>query len=708
MNTAYPSAPSVLESQLTHHLLPPQQREGDDQSVAALQEQYLRHLTQDRLVQGGYIPNLVPILLWNRPSSGSRQASPAGPGAICPSSDPGSPSSRLRRPAEEVLTPAVAKTKSMPASRGFFRRGSLRSSVVNIAAAALGAGALSLPRAMYYSGILWGPLLMIVLAALSILSIRVIVQLVELSGKDSYEEIAKEAIGPWFALLVEVNIVLFCFGTAVAYMITVGQVLDATFGDAEPGSWLSSLTQSNTVLLWTTAFVLLPLSLLDSINDLRFASLAGVSCILYLILVVLYVFAKQSVSPTSPHCTQDFGMRAARQCAIVSARELWLGDVDSFTALQPKGGITGFIQSTSEGIPGRGVVARTEVKEPNVPSIYTEQRARQCIFFNYKSTKGRDFGLSLATELFCVAFFQLAMHCGSHEFAPILQGFALAVLIFIAGHVSGLAAGTLLPDGEKYLLAGNGGPGCLDRSTIPSDVTGTMIIQWEFVMTCMLVYSSLMCGLDTPASCGSFTPVVAGLAMVACSGSGGQYTGASLNPARVVGPLVVLGCGAQTVPLYLLGQFAGAILAVALVAATARTGPLNPQVSKPALGLSDREAWRLWLTGSPPSRLRGMNTETVETIHDYHLQLLHFHEGKPTEAFQRSSTSDLQRLFGVNAHACQRTSASASQIAEPGSLTEASREVALMLQHPEITLRETMPDTSPMDIFRSCTDEEVV
>ena len=62
---------------------------------------------------------------------------------------------------------------------------------------------------------------------------------------------------------------------------------------------------------------------------------------------------------------------------------------------------------------------------------------RQCIFFNYKSTKGRDFGLSLATELFCVAFFQLAMHCGSHEFAPILQGFALAVLIFIAGHVSG-------------------------------------------------------------------------------------------------------------------------------------------------------------------------------------------------------------------------------------------------------------------------------
>ncbi|OLP94784.1 Vacuolar amino acid transporter 2 [Symbiodinium microadriaticum] len=339
MNPAYPSAPSVLQSQLNHGLLPREQREDGDSSVAAIQEEYLRHLSQDRLVQGGYVPNLVPILLWDRPATGVCRQAPPGAGPI---SDPGSP--RRRLPVGDPITPAVAKTKSQPASRGFFRRGSLRSSIVNIAAAALGAGALSLPRAMYYSGIIWGPLLMIILAVLSIMSIRLIVQLVELSGKDSYEEIAKEAIGPWFALLVEVNIVLFCFGTAVAYMITVGQVshqvLDAAFGDAPAGSWLSSLTQSNTVLLWTTALVLLPLSLLDSINDLRFASLAGVTCILYLILVVLYVFAKQSISPT-------------------------LTDSDSFAALSPKGGITGCFKMLSLSI-------FAFCCQPNVPSIYTE------------------------------------------------------------------------------------------------------------------------------------------------------------------------------------------------------------------------------------------------------------------------------------------------------------------------------------------------
>ena len=27
-------------------------------------------LSKDRLVQGGYVPNLVPILLWDRPATG--------------------------------------------------------------------------------------------------------------------------------------------------------------------------------------------------------------------------------------------------------------------------------------------------------------------------------------------------------------------------------------------------------------------------------------------------------------------------------------------------------------------------------------------------------------------------------------------------------------------------------------------------------------
>ncbi|CAJ1384384.1 unnamed protein product [Effrenium voratum] len=291
----------------------------------AVRASYLQRLAQDRLVQGGYVPDLMPILTWT-------------------SEDVRLDEEPERHTTAEALISPPAESPTKGGRKSFLRPGSMRSSVVNISAAALGAGALALPRAMYYSGILWGPLLMLLLAALSVLSIRVIVQLVELSGKNSYEEIAKAAFGPCFALLLEVNIVLFCFGTAVAYMITVGQisqqVLDAAFGHlADPA--LSSLMDPNTVLILTTLLVLLPLSLLDRINDLRFASFAGVSCILYLIFVVGYVFASQRISPT----------------------------LTGFDALQPKGGITGCFKMLSTSI-------FAFCCQPNVPSIYTELEAK--------------------------------------------------------------------------------------------------------------------------------------------------------------------------------------------------------------------------------------------------------------------------------------------------------------------------------------------
>ena len=40
----------------------------------------------------------------------------------------------------------------------------------------------------------------------------------------------------------------------------------------------------------------------------------------------------------------------------------------------------------------------------------------------------------------------------------------------------------------------------------------------------------------------------------ASPGSGGQYTGAALNPARVLGPLAVFDCGKDVVGLYIGGQ----------------------------------------------------------------------------------------------------------------------------------------------------------
>ena len=261
---------------------------------------------------------------------------------------------------------------------------------MNVTAAALGAGALALPRAMYYSGLIFGPIFMLVLAVLACMSIKVIVTLVEVTHKNSYEEIAKVAYGPWFALLVEVNIILFCFGTAVAYMITVGQishqVVDALLGPVG-AVWWSWLVSPNVMLCLVTLFVLLPLSVLDSINDLRFASLAGVGCVLYLIGVVVYIFL---TGHTNPSLVTD----------------------DGFSGMQPKNGLLGCFKMLSLAI-------FAFCCQPNVPSIYTELERKS---FRRMETVSR---LAMA---FCLVIYMVMGVAGFLAFGEGTQGNVLANL----------------------------------------------------------------------------------------------------------------------------------------------------------------------------------------------------------------------------------------------------------------------------------------
>lgn len=183
---------------------------------------------------------------------------------------------------------------------------------------------------------------MVLMVILASMSIRCIIQTVHLSGKNTFEEISKKAFGSGFALFMEVNIVLFCFGTAMGYMMTVGdissQVIDRIFGNEHHHLYTKILLNPNFVLTFITVVLLFPLSMNDKINDLRFASLMGVGCIIFLVGVVTYIFASHGLNHTLP---------------------------DYSTAIAPKGGVTGCFKMLSLAI-------FAFCCQPNVPAIYCE------------------------------------------------------------------------------------------------------------------------------------------------------------------------------------------------------------------------------------------------------------------------------------------------------------------------------------------------
>ena len=129
--------------------------------------------------------------------------------------------------------------------------------------------------------------------------------------------------------------------------------------------------------------------------------------------------------------------------------------------------------------------------------------------------------------------------CG---FYPVVHT-VLYIILQIVGAITGAwVSAKLVPGANALIRSGESGPGCFDHTVINPDLTDAQIFGWECVMTFTLISCVYACGVAKPGH-GSHTPFAVGLALLACAGAGGQYTGAALNPARVLGPMAVFTCG---------------------------------------------------------------------------------------------------------------------------------------------------------------------
>lgn len=212
------------------------------------------------------------------------------------------------------------------------------------------------------------------------------------------------------------------------------------------------------------------------------------------------------------------------------------------------------------------------------------------------STQGRVYA-ALAAEFLCTLVFAFLGGAAPGGAAAAANGLALAVLVYVAANVSGghlnpaVSVATLVTGHTSasrtlaYVLAqvlGATTGSALHLLLIPgahhvgcfAPHVGVSLGQaagWELIMTFMLVTTVYAVAVGEP-SFGNMGPLAIGLAVYAAALAGGGFTGAALNPARVLGPAIVFGCGWKAAAVYVLAELAGGVLGAAVSAPLYGTG----------------------------------------------------------------------------------------------------------------------------------------
>ncbi len=180
-----------------------------------------------------------------------------------------------------------------------FAKGSRWGTVTNLCAAIMGAGCLSLPKAVSDLGLVPFAVLIVLTGIATHYSIVLLVDAIDATGCRSFEDLTARVIGSRTGHLVEFSIIVFQYGTLVAYTIAIGDILQPILeldSVRVAAPWLSR--QLIMVGFW--AVFMLPLSFVERMSDLQITSLLGQLSLLYLVLAV------------SAHSLLDVRHRSAR------------------------------------------------------------------------------------------------------------------------------------------------------------------------------------------------------------------------------------------------------------------------------------------------------------------------------------------------------------------------------------------------------------
>jgi len=169
---------------------------------------------------------------------------------------------------------------------------SLLSGIGNLTNTIVGSGMLGLPFALASSGIFAGAILFAIAASASIFGLHLLsvaAQKVYTSNQpSSYFVVAKKTF-PEAALLIDFAVAIKCFGVSISYLIVIGRLMPDAMETLVPDS---DVVGERVFWLGLSIVLCLPLSLLQSINSLRFTSYIALGSVVYVLVLVLVYFIK--------------------------------------------------------------------------------------------------------------------------------------------------------------------------------------------------------------------------------------------------------------------------------------------------------------------------------------------------------------------------------------------------------------------------------
>lgn len=164
-------------------------------------------------------------------------------------------------------------------------RGSTFAAAANIASATIGVGTLSMPYAAHSCGLLAFVALVGLTFGLTIWAIYILCRLVDVCKVHSFEMLSRKIFDSHkVEIFVEIFIVLNCFGTAISYVVVIGDVAEAIVAPS-----ITALSSGVVRLIFQFllfAPVMLPLSMLRTMGALKYASTVGVIAISVLVVFV--------------------------------------------------------------------------------------------------------------------------------------------------------------------------------------------------------------------------------------------------------------------------------------------------------------------------------------------------------------------------------------------------------------------------------------